>query len=155
MSENGRSLLEARELSKRYGAVVALGSATLVVEPGEVHALLGANGAGKSTLVKLLTGVIRPDAGSIAVNGKAVKVSSPAAAARLGLAPVFQDPALVPDLTIAQNLRLTGVSADAVRRELHALDLARRFRRSKRSTCRCRCSACSTSRARSRATRSS
>ena len=123
MSENGRSLLEARELSKRYGAVVALGSATLVVEPGEVHALLGANGAGKSTLVKLLTGVIRPDAGSIALNGKAVRVSSPAAAARLGLAPVFQDPALVPDLTIGQNLRLTGVSAHAVQRELHALDL--------------------------------
>ena len=123
MSENGRSLLEARELSKRYGAVVALDSATLVVEPGEVHALLGANGAGKSTLVKLLTGVIRPDAGSIALNGKAVRVSSPAAAARLGLAPVFQDPALVPDLTIGQNLRLTGVSADAVQRELHALDL--------------------------------
>ena len=123
MSESGRNLLEARDLSKRYGPVVALGSATLVVEPGEVHALLGANGAGKSTLVKLLTGVIRPDAGSIVVNGKAVKVSSPAAAARLGLAPVFQDPALVPDLTIGQNLRLTGVSADAVQRELHALDL--------------------------------
>ncbi len=123
MSEIGRNLLEARDLSKRYGAVVALDSATLVVEPGEVHALLGANGAGKSTLVKLLTGVIRPDAGSVVVNGRAVKVSSPAAAARLGLAPVFQDPALVPDLTIGQNLRLTGVSAEAVRRELHALDL--------------------------------
>ncbi len=123
MSENGRSLLEARNLSKRYGAVVALGSGTLVVEPGEVHALLGANGAGKSTLVKLLTGVIRPDSGSLAVNGKDVRVSSPAAAARLGLAPVFQDPALVPDLTIAQNMRLTGVPVDAVRRELRALDL--------------------------------
>jgi ribose transport system ATP-binding protein len=121
--ENGNSLLEARDLSKRYGAVVALGSATLVVEPGEVHALLGANGAGKSTLVKLLTGVIRPDGGSIVVNGKAVKVSSPAAAARFGLAPVFQDPALVPDLTISQNLRLTGVPVDAVRRELRALEL--------------------------------
>jgi ribose transport system ATP-binding protein len=121
--ENGNSLLEARDLSKRYGAVVALGSATLVVEPGEVHALLGANGAGKSTLVKLLTGVIRPDGGSIVVNGKAVKVSSPAAAARFGLAPVFQDPALVPDLTISQNMRLTGVPVDAVRRELRALEL--------------------------------
>ena len=123
MRENGIRLLEARELSKRYGAVTALRSATLVVEPGEVHALLGANGAGKSTLVKLLTGVIRPDGGSIAVNGQVVRVSSPAEAAKLGLSPVFQDPALVADLTIAQNLRLTGVSVDAVRRELHALDL--------------------------------
>jgi ribose transport system ATP-binding protein len=77
------SLLTARDLSKHYGPVVALRSATLVVEPGEVHALLGANGAGKSTLVKLLTGVIRPDGGSIAVNGQAVKVSSPAEAAKL------------------------------------------------------------------------
>ena len=63
------SLLTAREVSKRYGPVVALRSATLVVEPGEVHALLGANGAGKSTLVKVLTGVIRPDGGAILVNG--------------------------------------------------------------------------------------
>jgi ribose transport system ATP-binding protein len=117
------SLLTAREVSKRYGPVVALRSATLVVEPGEVHALLGANGAGKSTLVKILTGVIRPDGGTILVNGKASSVSSPAQAARRGLAPVFQDPALVPDLTIDQNLRLTGTPVAAVRRQLAELDL--------------------------------
>ncbi len=117
------SLLTAREVSKRYGPVVALQSATLVVEPGEVHALLGANGAGKSTLVKILTGVIRPDGGTILVNGKASSVSSPAQAARRGLAPVFQDPALVPDLTIDQNLRLTGTPVAAVRRRLAELDL--------------------------------
>ena len=117
------SLLAAREVSKRYGPVVALRSATLVVEPGEVHALLGANGAGKSTLVKVLTGVIRSDSGTILVNGTETRVSSPAQAARIGLAPVFQDPALVPDLTVAQNLRLTGTPADAVRRHLHDLDL--------------------------------
>ena len=117
------SLLTAREVSKRYGPVVALRSATLVVEPGEVHALLGANGAGKSTLVKILTGVIRPDGGTILVNGKASSVSSPAQAARRGLAPVFQDPALVPDLTIDQNLRLTGTPVAAVRRRLAELDL--------------------------------
>ena len=117
------SLLTAREVSKRYGPVVALRSATLVVEPGEVHALLGANGAGKSTLVKALTGVIRPDGGTILVNGKSSSVSSPAQAARIGLAPVFQDPALVPDLTIAQNLRLTRTSAAEVRRHLRDLEL--------------------------------
>ena len=117
------SLLSAREVSKRYGPVVALRSATLVVEPGEVHALLGANGAGKSTLVKVLTGVIRPDGGTIQVNGEAIRVSSPAQAARIGLAPVFQDPALVPDLTIEQNLRLTGTPVEEVRRHLHELDL--------------------------------
>ena len=117
------SLLTAREVSKRYGPVVALRSATLVVEPGEVHALLGANGAGKSTLVKVLTGVIRPDGGTILVNGTESSVSSPAQAARIGLAPVFQDPALVPDLTVAQNLRLTGTPVAAVRRHLRDLDL--------------------------------
>ena len=69
------SLLTAREVSKRYGPVVALRSATLVVEPGEVHALLGANGAGKSTLVKVLTGVIRADDGLIEVNGERAKRS--------------------------------------------------------------------------------
>ena len=117
------SLLTAREVSKRYGPVVALQSATLVVEPGEVHALLGANGAGKSTLVKVLTGVIRADGGTIQVNGQEARVASPAAAARIGLAPVFQDPALVPDLTIEQNLRLTGTPVEAVRRQLSDLDL--------------------------------
>lgn len=117
------SLLTAREVSKRYGPVVALRSATLVVEPGEVHALLGANGAGKSTLVKALTGVIRPDGGTIAVRGDPARITSPAQAARIGLAPVFQDPALVPDLTIEQNLRLTGTPVAAVRSHLRDLDL--------------------------------
>ena len=118
------ALLEARNLAKSYGPVQALRSADLVVAPGEVHALLGANGAGKSTLVKLLTGVIRGDGGTIAVQGKELRVSSPARAARIGLAPVFQDPALVPDLTVAQNLRLTGTDAGAVRRQLATMDLA-------------------------------
>ena len=117
------SLLTAREVSKRYGPVVALRSATLVVEPGEIHALLGANGAGKSTLVKILTGVIRADEGRIHVNGEPISVSSPAQAARIGLAPVFQDPALVPDLTVEQNLRLTGTPVAAVRRHLRELEL--------------------------------
>jgi ribose transport system ATP-binding protein len=117
------TLLEARGLRKTYGPVVALDSASLSVEAGEVHALLGANGAGKSTLVKLLTGVIRPDQGEIVVGGRTVRVSSPAQAARIGLAPVFQDPALVPDLTIAENLRLTRSSVSAVREQLRELEL--------------------------------
>ncbi|HVV57757.1 MAG TPA: sugar ABC transporter ATP-binding protein [Gaiellaceae bacterium] len=116
-------LLHAEGLRKSYGPVIALRSADLRVEPGEAHALLGANGAGKSTLVKLLTGVVRPDAGTIAVHGRPVRAASPAEAARFGLAPVFQDPALVPDLTVAQNLRLTGADVDAVRTRLRALDL--------------------------------
>jgi ribose transport system ATP-binding protein len=122
MSET-HPVLEAADVAKCYGPVHALRSASLVVAAGEAHALLGANGAGKSTLVKVLTGVIRPDRGAIVVGGRQVRVGSPAAASRIGIASVFQDPALVPDLTIAQNMRLTGADPDTVERELAAMDL--------------------------------
>jgi ribose transport system ATP-binding protein len=128
MSGEAAPLLEAREVAKNYGPVVALRSADLSVTSGEVHALLGANGAGKSTLVKCLTGVIRPDQGTISVSGRPARARSPMHAAKLGLAPVFQDPALVPDLTVAQNLRLTGSSVVAVRSQLAAMDLSVSFR---------------------------
>jgi len=117
------SLLEVRNVAKRYGPVVALKSADLVVEPGEVHALLGANGAGKSTLVKILTGVIRHDAGTVSVNGEPVRIGSPAGARRVGFAPVFQDPALLPDLTVAQNLRLTRTDVARTREWLERMEL--------------------------------
>jgi len=117
------SLLEVRNVAKRYGPVVALKSADLVVEPGEIHALLGANGAGKSTLVKILTGVIRHDSGTIAVNGEPVRIPSPEGARRVGFAPVFQDPALLPDLTVAQNLRLTRTDVAGVRGWLERMEL--------------------------------
>ena len=117
------SLLEAREVGKRYGPVVALESANLSVDAGEVHALLGANGAGKSTFVKILTGVIQRDGGSVELRGEPVRVSSPSQAARIGLAPVFQDPALVPDLTVAQNIRLTGLAVEEVRQQLRTMDI--------------------------------
>ena len=116
-------LLETVGVSKRYGSVVALREADLVVQPGEIHALLGANGAGKSTLVKILTGVVAPNAGTIAINGTGVRFSSPVDALRLGLAPVFQDPALVPDLTVLDNLRLTGAHVSLVRSWLAKMDL--------------------------------
>src|SRR5215467_4139096 len=116
-------LMEARDVAKRFGPVVALRSADLVVEPGEVHALMGANGAGKSTLVKVLTGVISRDEGDITVDGRAVRIGSPRAAREVGLAPVFQDPALLPDLTVVQNLRLTSADPGRVRKELDAMGL--------------------------------
>ena len=76
-------LLEATDVSKTYGFVVALKAASLAVRPGEVHALMGANGAGKSTLVKTLTGVVRPDAGRISVRGRDFSARSPAEARRV------------------------------------------------------------------------
>jgi ribose transport system ATP-binding protein len=103
--------------------VVALRSVDLAVERGEIHGLVGANGAGKSTLVKILSGVLAPDAGVVEVDGRAVRLRSPAHARASGLAPVFQDPAFAPDLTVAENLRLTGTDPGAFRRRVGELGL--------------------------------
>src|SRR5262245_22745864 len=116
-------LLQTTAVAKAFGPVVALRAVDLSVAPGEVHALLGANGAGKSTLVKILTGVLRNDSGTVAVNGEPAVLRGPVDARAKGLAPVYQDPALIPDLTVEQNLRLTGADPAAVRRELAAMDL--------------------------------
>jgi ribose transport system ATP-binding protein len=116
-------LLEATGVSKTYGAVIALKAASLAVRPGEVHALMGANGAGKSTLVKILTGAVRPDSGRIAVRGRERTVHSPAEARHGGLVSVYQEPALIPDLDIRDNLRLTETPLEPFRHWVHELGL--------------------------------
>ena len=116
-------LLHAEGVSKRYGAVVALRSASLAVRPGEVHALMGANGAGKSTLVKILTGAVRPDGGTISVRGRPYVARSPSEARRAGVVSVYQEPAVIPDLDVVSNLRLTDVSIEPVRHWLAELGL--------------------------------
>lgn len=105
-------LLEATGIAKHYGAVVALRNASLSVRRGEVHALMGANGAGKSTLVKILTGAIRANAGRVLIDGREHLVRSPAEARQAGLVSVYQEPALIPDLDIASNLRLTATPVE-------------------------------------------
>src|SRR3982075_83276 len=117
------ALLETRGLSKNYGAVVALRSGDLSVQAGEIHALMGANGAGKSTLVKVLTGDVTPNAGVILLDGREVRFASPASARKAGLASVYQDVSLVPLLTIAQNLRLTGTTMEDIKPWLKELEL--------------------------------
>jgi ribose transport system ATP-binding protein len=114
-------ILDASGVRKAYGAVQALRDASLAVRPGEVHALMGANGAGKSTLVKVLTGVVRPDAGRILVRGQERAAHSPTEARRNGLVPVYQEPALVPDLDILSNLRLTRTPRDVFLERMAAL----------------------------------
>jgi ribose transport system ATP-binding protein len=116
-------LLDASGVSKTYGAVVALKSASLAVRPGEVHALMGANGAGKSTLVKILTGAVNPDSGRIAVRGRERTAHSPGEARRGGLISVYQEPALIPDLDIRSNLRLTETPLEPFRHWLQELGL--------------------------------
>jgi ribose transport system ATP-binding protein len=116
-------LLEATGITKTYGAVVALRDASLAVRPGEVHALMGANGAGKSTLVKILTAAVQPDGGSITVRGKPWVARSPAEARRGGIISVYQEPALIPDLDIRANLRLTSTPIEPFRHWLSELGL--------------------------------
>lgn len=99
-------LLEARELTKRYGGVEALRGASFTVHPGEVVALIGDNGAGKSTLVKCLSGVEQPDSGQISVSGTPVTLDSPGAARSHGIETAYQDLAVAPDLDPAANLYL-------------------------------------------------
>ena len=99
-------LLTARGIVKRYGSVTALDGAGITVYAGEVCALVGDNGAGKSTLVKILSGAETPDAGVITLDGQEVTIPSPVAAQELGIATVFQDLALGPELTAADNMYL-------------------------------------------------
>ena len=116
-------LLEATDVTKTYGAVVALRSASLAVRPGEVHALMGANGAGKSTLVKILTGAVHPDAGTIAVRGRERTVHNPAEARRGGIISVYQEPSVIPDLDLRSNLRLTETPLEPFRHWISELGL--------------------------------
>ncbi len=96
--------LEATGIRKTYGGVVALDDAALAVRPGAVHALLGENGAGKSTLVKIMTGAIRPDAGSLRLDGAEVQFANTADAVRHGVAVVSQELSLFPHLDVLSNL---------------------------------------------------
>jgi rhamnose transport system ATP-binding protein len=93
-------------LAKRFGGVHAVKSVDLTVRRGEIHALVGENGAGKSTLCKMIAGLLQPDAGSIELNGAPVAFASPRDALRHGIATIAQELALVPGLTVAQNVYL-------------------------------------------------
>ncbi|ALG10784.1 sugar ABC transporter ATP-binding protein [Kibdelosporangium phytohabitans] len=97
-------VLEASGVHKAYGGVIALRDCEFSVEPGSVHAVLGENGAGKSTLVKMLAGVVRPDGGTIRLDGEPVRFTSSADAARHGVAVVSQELNLFPDLDVLANL---------------------------------------------------
>lgn len=100
-------ILELNGITKSYAGVQALKGVSFALEGGEVHALIGENGAGKSTLIKVVTGAVAPDSGTLSVDGQAVVHNSPAVARRLGIAAVYQQPALFPDLTVAENLALS------------------------------------------------
>ncbi len=120
-------VLRLRGISKTFGAVSALTDIDLDVYPGRVLALVGDNGAGKSTLVKILSGVLRPDAGEITFGGERVDISGPHEAQQLGIATVFQDLALCENLDVVANLflgrELNGTRLDEVAMETKSWEL--------------------------------
>ena len=97
-------VLVLRHAAKSFGAVQALVDGSIELNPGEVHALVGENGAGKSTLVKILAGVYQPDAGALLADGLQITLHGPAAALAAGIAVIYQEPALFPDLSVAENM---------------------------------------------------
>ncbi|MBO9123767.1 MULTISPECIES: sugar ABC transporter ATP-binding protein [unclassified Rhizobium] len=101
-----RPIVQLRGLRKVYGGVVALDAVDLMLEKGKVHAILGENGAGKSTLIKILAGVTPPTAGEMVLDGEPRMVRDPRDAVRRGIACVFQELSLIPDLSVADNIFL-------------------------------------------------
>ena len=126
-------VLELRQLAKSFGGARALRGVDFDLRPGEVHALLGENGAGKSTLIKIVTGAHQPDGGTIRVGGTEVSALTPSSAHKLGIACIYQQPALFPDLTVAENIALRLEPGSAFRRvawperQSRANDLLRRI----------------------------
>jgi simple sugar transport system ATP-binding protein len=131
-------LLEADRISKHYGNVVALQDVSAYVNAGEVTCILGDNGAGKSSLIKILSGVHRPDAGRVLVEGRAVDFQSPRDARASGIATVYQDLAMVPLMSIWRNFFLgaeptkgfgpvrwfdVGFAKETVRKQLHEMGI--------------------------------
>ena len=95
-------------VSKRYGGVRALQGANLTIEAGRIHAVLGENGAGKSTLIKIMAGVVVPDEGRMVLDGEPVAFASPSAANDAGIACIFQELSLIPDLSVADNIAISS-----------------------------------------------
>lgn len=103
------SLIEVRSVSKRFGAVQALDSVSASFEPGEVHAVLGENGAGKSTLMGVLAGFVRPDSGTVSLNGEPLPLGEPHETKRKGIRIVHQHFMLVPAFTVEENFALASL----------------------------------------------
>lgn len=112
-------LLQLSRIKKTFGALTALNGVSFDLRPGEVHAILGGNGAGKSTLIKVITGAHTPDAGTVAVGGRPISRLTPAIARSLGIACIYQQPALFPDLTVTENIGLRLESTSRFRRVRH------------------------------------
>src|SRR5258708_2313729 len=109
MSEPARRpFLRLQGITKRYGGVTALANVDFACSLGTIHAVVGENGAGKSSLMKIIAGVVRPDEGQLYLEDQPVQFASPAEAARLGIACIFQELSLLPDLSVSDNISIAG-----------------------------------------------
>lgn len=104
MSDAQTAFLEISNVSKHFGATQALSNVSIRLYSGEVHALVGENGAGKSTLIKIMTGIYQPDTGEILLDGKPIQVRNSAEAQNYGIAAIYQEPLVFPDLSVAENI---------------------------------------------------
>jgi rhamnose transport system ATP-binding protein len=111
-----QTLLQLTDITKSFAGVHALKAVSFDLRAGEVHALVGENGAGKSTLIKVVTGAHEPDSGRVEVRGKVIEHNNPVRARALGIAAIYQQPALFPDLTVAENIAIGLEPAGAWRR---------------------------------------
>src|SRR4029077_7415692 len=109
-------ILSLRQAAKAFGAVHALVDGSIDLYPGEAHGLVGENGAGKSTLVKILGGVYQPDAGDLVIGGEPVRFAGPGSARAAGVAIIYQEPTLFPDLSVAENIFMGRQPVRAARR---------------------------------------
>jgi rhamnose transport system ATP-binding protein len=105
-------VLELNHVSKRFDMTQALRDVSLALFPGEIHALVGENGAGKSTLIKIMTGIYHADEGEILLDGKQVHIPNSQVAQSFGIAAIYQEPMVFPDLSVARIfLSATGTAA--------------------------------------------
>lgn len=102
-------VLSLDHVSKRFGSTLALSDMSLVLHPGEVHAIVGENGAGKSTMIKIMTGIHQPSEGTVSVDGKIHTISGSKTARELGIAAIYQEPMVFPDLDVAENIFISQV----------------------------------------------
>lgn len=110
MSESPAAIIRLEKITKRFPGIIALDQVTLSIFPGEIHAVIGENGAGKSTLMNIVAGELQPDDGRIIFDGNTTLIPNPVVSRRLGISVVFQELALCPNLSIAENISLWRTS---------------------------------------------
>ena len=110
-------VLEIRDVSRSFGSVHALRGINFNLKRGEIHAIAGENGAGKSTLMNVIDGILQPDRGEILIDGRPVRINSPAHAQKLGIGFVHQEIALCPDVSVAENIFMAATNNKGQRKK--------------------------------------